>query len=288
MLRRLKLLMVLLTLSLVLAGCNRVGLAYRNLDVIIPWTLNDYLDMNAGQKSWFNDTLKEHLAWHCTTQLPGYLDWLDRLQQMVDSNQVTDAALQTRTVEAKQAIAEIAREITPSAVQLLQGLDDQQVKDMSDALAKDLRKRQDEYLTPPLAQQIKDRAERMSKRLDAWIGPLSTGQQNRVTAWSIELGAQNQAWIGNRAHWQAQFIEALQQRHSADFPQKIQQLLVDRESLWTPQYRAAYAQTEAAARSLLVDVMAQSSAAQRLKLTQKIDKVRSDFQALKCLKSAQS
>ncbi|OEC56142.1 MULTISPECIES: DUF6279 family lipoprotein [Pseudomonas] len=288
MLRRLKLLMVLLTLSLVLAGCNRVGLAYRNLDVIIPWTLNDYLDMNAGQKSWFNDTLKEHLAWHCTTQLPGYLDWLDRLQQMVDSNQVTDAALQTRTVEAKQAIAEIAREITPSAVQLLQGLDDQQVKDMSDALAKDLRKRQDEYLKPPLAQQIKDRAERMSKRLDAWIGPLSTGQQNRVTAWSIELGAQNQAWIGNRAHWQAQFIEALQQRHSADFPQKIQQLLVDRESLWTPQYRAAYAQTEAAARSLLVDVMAQSSAAQRLKLTQKIDKVRSDFQALKCLKSAQS
>ena len=52
-----------------------------------------------------------------------------------------------------------------------------------------------------------------------------------------------------------------------------------------PQYRAAYAQTEAAALSLLVDVMAQSSAAQRLKLTQKIDKVRSDFQALKCLKA---
>ena len=240
MLRRIKLLVVLLTLSLVLAGCNRVGLAYRNLDVIIPWTLNDYLDMNAGQKSWFNDTLKEHLAWHCTTQLPGYLDWLDRLQQMVDNNQITDAALQARTTEAKQAIAEVAREITPSAIQLLQGLDDQQVKDMGDALAKDLRKRQDEYLKPPLAQQIKERAERMSKRLVAWVGPLSPSQQNRVTAWSIALGEQNQEWIGNRAHWQAQFIDALQQRHSADFPQKIQQLLVDRESLWTPEYRAAF------------------------------------------------
>ena len=288
MLRRLKLLVLLLTLSLVLAGCNRVGLAYRNLDVIIPWTLNDYLDMNAGQKSWFNDTLKEHLTWHCTTQLPGYLDWLDRLQQMVDANQVTDAALQARTVEAKQAIAEIAREITPSAVQLLQGLDDQQVKEMNDALAKDLRKRQDEYLKPPLAQQIKERAERMSKRLDAWIGPLSASQQQRVMAWSVALGDQNNAWIGNRAHWQAQFIDAVQQRHSADFPQKIQQLLVDRESLWTPEYRAAYAQTEAAARGLIIGVMAESSVQQRLKLTQKIDNVRSDFQALKCLKSAQS
>ena len=286
MLRRLKLLVVLLTLSLVLAGCNRVGLAYRNLDVIIPWTLNDYLDMNAGQKSWFNDTLKEHLAWHCTTQLPGYLDWLDRLQQMVDNNQITDAALQARTTEAKQAIAEVAREITPSAIQLLQGLDDQQVKDMGDALAKDLRKRQDEYLKPPLAQQIKERAERMSKRLDAWMGPLSPRQQSRVTAWSIALGEQNQEWIGNRAHWQAQFIDALQQRHSADFPQKIQQLLVDRESLWTPQYRTAYAQTEAAARSLIIDLMAESTAQQRQILTQKIRKVRSDFQALKCLKAA--
>jgi len=286
MLRRLKLLMVLLTLSLVITGCSRVGLAYRNLDVIIPWTLNDYLDMNAGQKSWFNDKLKEHLAWHCTTQLPGYLDWLDRLQQMVDTNQVTDAALQTRTVEAKQAIAEVAREITPSAIELLKGLDDQQVREMNDALTKDLRKRQDEYLKPPLDQQIKERAARMSKRLDAWIGPLSASQQNRVTAWSIALGGQNQEWIGNRARWQAQFIEAVQQRQSADFAQKMQQLLVDRESLWTPQYRAAYAQTEAAARGLIVDLMAESTAQQRLKLTQKIDGVRSDFKALKCLKAA--
>ena len=288
MLRRLKLLVILLTLSLVLAGCNRVGLAYRNLDVIIPWTLNDYLDMNAGQKSWFNDKLKEHLAWHCTTQLPGYLDWLDRLQQMVDTNQVTDAALQTRTAEAKQAIADVAREITPSAIELLKGLDDQQVKDMNDALAKDLRKRQDEYLKPPLEQQIKERAQRMSKRLDAWMGPLSASQQNRVTAWSIALGEQYQEWIGNRAHWQAQFIEAVKQRQSPDFPQKMQQLLVDRESLWTPQYRTAYAQTEAAARSLIVDLMAESTVQQRLKLRQKIDGVRSDFKALKCLKGAAS
>ncbi|MDR0191146.1 DUF6279 family lipoprotein [Pseudomonas yamanorum] len=285
MLRRLKLLVMLLTLSLVLAGCNRVGLAYRNLDVIIPWTLSDYLEMNAGQKSWFNDKLKEHLAWHCTTQLPGYLDWLDRLQQMVDNNQVTDAALQTRTTEAKQAIAESARAITPSAVELLQGLDDQQVQDMEQAFAKDLRKRQDEYLKPPLEQQIKERAERMNKRLDAWLGPLSVSQQNRVTAWSIALGEQNQQWIGNRAHWQTLFIAAVKDRHSSDFPQKIEQLLVDRESLWTPEYRQAYAQTETAARSLIVDLMTQSTVQQRQKLTQKIDKVRSDFKALKCLKA---
>ena len=286
MLCRLRILVALLALSVLLSGCNRVGLAYRNLDVIIPWTLNDYLDMNAGQKSWFNDTLKDHLAWHCTTQLPGYLDWLDRLQQMVDNHQVSDAALQTRTLEAKQAIADVARQITPSAIQLLRGLDEQQVREMDQALAKDLRKRQNEYLKPPLAQQIKDRSERMNKRLDAWLGPLSASQQERVLAWSTALGAQNQQWIGNRAHWQAQFIAAVNQRASSDFPRKMEQLLVDRESLWTADYRQAYAQTEAAARSLLVDLMAESTVQQRQKLVQKIDKVRSDFQSLKCLKGS--
>ena len=286
MLRRLRILAALLVLSVLLAGCNRVGLAYRNLDVIIPWTLNDYLDMNAGQKSWFNDTLKEHLAWHCTTQLPGYLDWLDRLQQMVDSHQVSDAALQAHALEAKQAIADVARQITPSAIELLRGLDEQQVREMDAALTKDLGKRQNEYLKPPLEQQIKERSERMSKRLDAWLGPLSASQQERVLAWSTALGAQNQQWIGNRAHWQAQFIAAVNQRASSDFPRKMEQLLVDRESLWTADYRQAYAQTEAAARSLLVDVMAESTVQQRQKLVQKIAKVRSDFQALKCLKGS--
>ena len=286
MLRRLRILAALLVLSVLLAGCNRVGLAYRNLDVIIPWTLNDYLDMNAGQKSWFNETLKEHLAWHCTTQLPGYLDWLDRLQQMVDSHQVSDAALQAHALEAKQAIADVARQITPSAIELLRGLDEQQVREMDAALTKDLGKRQNEYLKPPLEQQIKERSERMSKRLDAWLGPLSASQQERVLAWSTALGAQNQQWIGNRAHWQAQFIAAVNQRASSDFPRKMEQLLVDRESLWTADYRQAYAQTEAAARSLLVDVMAESTVQQRQKLVQKIAKVRSDFQALKCLKGS--
>ncbi|MDR6945897.1 hypothetical protein J2Y39_000477 [Pseudomonas sp. 2957] len=277
----------LLIFTLALGACSRVGLAYRNLDVIIPWSLSDYVDMNGEQKDWFNDRLKEHLSWHCTTQLPGYLDWLDRLQAMVESNQVSDAALQERTAEAKQAIAETAREITPSAIELLQGLDDRQVAEMNDAFAKDLRKRQQEYVKPPLAQQIKERGERMEKRLNDWLGPLSDSQKQRVVAWTNALGDQNTQWIANRAHWQQQFSAAVAQRQSPEFPQRIETLLVNRERLWTADYRKAYANTEAQARSLFVDLMAQSTPQQRERLLKKIERVRKDFNDLKCLKAAQ-
>ncbi|MHA6233672.1 DUF6279 family lipoprotein [Pseudomonas fluorescens group sp. PF-69] len=277
---------ILLIFTLALGACSRVGLAYRNLDVIIPWTLSDYLDMNGEQKDWLNERLKKHLNWHCTTQLPGYLEWLDRLQSMVESNQVTDSALQARTTEAKKAIAETARQITPSAIELLQGLDDKQVAEMNDAFAKDLRKREKEYVKPPLAQQIAERGARMDKRLTDWLGPLSVSQEQRVMAWSTALGDQNTQWIANRAHWQKQFSEAVAQRQSPQFPQQIETLLVDRESVWTPQYRQAFANTEAQARSLFVDLMAESTLKQRQRLLNKIEGVRKDFSDLKCLKAA--
>lgn len=276
----------LLVFTLALGACSRVGLAYRNLDVIIPWTLSDYLDMNGEQKDWLNERLKKHLNWHCTTQLPGYLEWLDRLQSMVETNQVTDAALQARTSEAKKAIADTARQITPSAIELLQGLDDKQVAEMNDAFAKDLRKREKEYVKPPLAQQIAERGARMDKRLTDWLGPLSVSQEQRVMAWSTALGDQNTQWIANRAHWQKQFSEAVAQRQSPQFPQQIETLLVDQERLWTPQYRQAFANTEAQARSLFVDLMAESTREQRQRLLKKIEGVRKDFSDLKCLKAA--
>lgn len=277
---------VVLSISLALGACSRMGLAYRNLDVIIPWTLSDYLDMNGEQKSWLNDRLKEHLSWHCTTQLPGYLDWLDRLQTMIETNQVTDAALQARAQEAEQAIAETARAIVPSAIELLQGLDDKQVAEMNEAFAKDRRKRQEEYLKPSLEQQISERGARMEKRLNDWLGPLSSAQQQRVTAWSNALGDQNTQWLANRVHWQKQFSAAVAQRQSPQFPQRIETLLVNRESLWTPAYRQAFARTEAQARSLFVDLMAQSTPTQRERLLKKIEGVRKDFSDLKCLKAA--
>ncbi|MNF71174.1 hypothetical protein D3C76_275060 [compost metagenome] len=277
---------VVLTVTLALGACSRVGLAYRNLDVIIPWTLSDYLDMNGEQKSWLDERLKEHLSWHCTTQLPGYLDWLDRLQTMVATNQVTDAALQARAHEAEQAIAETAREITPSAIELLQRLDDKQVAEMNDAFAKDRRKRQEEYLKPSLDQQIKERSARMEKRLNDWLGPLSTTQQQRVATWSSALGDQNTQWLANRVHWQKQFSAAVAQRQSPQFPQRIETLLVNREKLWTPAYRQAFTNTEAQARSLFVDLMAESTPNQRARLLKKIEGVRKDFNDLKCLKAA--
>ncbi|TDV70253.1 DUF6279 family lipoprotein [Pseudomonas sp. LP_7_YM] len=269
-----------------LTGCSQLGLTYRHLDLIIPWSLSDYLDMHTAQKDWLDDRLKEHLSWHCTTQIPDYLSWLDRLQGMVETSQVNETQLKARTAEARQAIATISREITPSAVELLRQLDDQQVAEMQTAFDKDLRKHESDFVDQPLDQQIKDRAQRMEKRLNPWIGKLSATQRARVMQWSTSLGEQNRLWIDNRSHWQSLLLSAVKQRQAPDFDQRIAKLLQDRETFWTPEYRAAYDHTEQAAISLISDLMAQSSPEQRQKLLGKIADVRKDFTDLSCLKGA--
>ncbi|WP_397451764.1 DUF6279 family lipoprotein [Pseudomonas sp. NA-150] len=278
---------LLLTALLIVGGCTRIGLAYRHLDVIIPWSVNDYLGMNSTQKTWLDERLKQQLSWHCTTQLPGYLTWLDRLQQMVENNQVTEPELKARTAEARQAIAQVTHEITPSAVELLRKLDDSQVQTMQEAFAKDLREHQDEYVKPPLDKQIDDRAKRMEKRLVPWVGSLTPAQHQQVMTWSSTLGNQNQMWIDNRRQWQSLFVAAVQQRHAADFPQRISQLLGERDSYWSPEYRQAYDRTEQATTRLMVDLMAISTPQQRQRLVEKIADVRADFNDLSCLKAAQ-
>ena len=283
-LRLSKALLVAIGCALALAACSRIDLAYRNLDRLVPWSLGDYLAMNSEQKAMLDDRLREHLAWHCKTQLPGYLAWLDRVRGMVADDQVTDQALQQRTREAREAIGRVAEEITPSATELLRGMSDAQVAEMREAFREDISERQKKYVDTPLDKQIARRTERMEKRLTPWFGELTAVQKQRVQAWSQALGDQNREWIANRAHWQQQLLLAMNQRNDASFEPRLATLLQRKESLWTPEYRAAYQNTEQQARSLLVDLVHQSTPQQRRYLLERLSKVRTDFSELKCLK----
>jgi hypothetical protein len=282
--KRLLVALGLVVAALTLVACSRIDLAYRNLDRLVPWSLGDYLAMNREQKVLLDDRLRQHLAWHCKTQLPSYLDWLDRVRTMVAEDQVTDQTLQQRTDEARRAIGRVAEEITPSATELLRGMSDAQVAEMREAFREDISERQKLYVDTPLSRQITRRAERMEKRLTPWFGELNSAQRQRIQAWSQSLGDQNRQWIANRAHWQQQLVLAMNQRSDASFEPRLAQLLQRKESLWTPEYRVAFHNTEQQARTLLVDLMHQSTPAQRQFLQDRLSKVRSDFSELKCLK----
>lgn len=268
---------------LALVGCTRMDLAYRNLDTLIPWTLDDYLDMNREQKRWFEDRLAEHLRWHCQTQLPGYLPWLDRFERGVAERSLDDRTLRTLTGEAEQAAVAVAVQITPSAVELLQQLSDQQVGDLKAAFAKDIAKRRAEKVAPPLDEQVQRRASKMIKRLEPWLGDLHPQQINAVQDWSRQLGARDRIALEARARWQQALLEALAHRREPGFDARVSQLLQRRETLWPTAYKDERARSGAAARQLTLELLRLSDADQRRQLIERLQRLRERFASLSCL-----
>lgn len=275
-------LIVVLT-AVTLTACSRLNLAYRNMDTLIPWTLNDYLDIDRDQRQHLKAHVREHLDWHCRTQLPAYLDTLQQLRQQLASEQVSPQALHGHYREAREAVEQIAERITPSSIALLRQLSDRQVEELGQALDEDRREREEKYLEPPAEQQVRERAKRMQKRVETWFGSTSAAQRQRILAWSHALAGQNRLWLENRSQWQQAFLDAVRQRHEPGFEAHMARLLQNRESLWTDEYRQAFDRAERAGVQLFSDLYSLSDEAQRSHLMKRLGELDKDLGSLECL-----
>lgn len=275
-------LLLLMALSVLLAACSRVGLAYRNLDWLIPWRLNDYLSLNREQKVWLKPRLQAHLEWHCSSELPRYIDWLQRSEALLEQAQPSASQLSEQFAELDGALKRITGEITPSAIELLQSLNPRQVAELYAAMDEDNREDRQVFLEPPLATQISRRATRMQQRLRPWLGRLNDAQQARIAEWAQTLGEQNRLWLDNRLRWQTEFRVALDARRSADFPARLTRLLQERESVYEAGYRAAYSRSRQALAELLSDLLESADSKQRERLTARLRDLRRDLAQLAC------
>ncbi len=275
-----KSLILLLTLTLLLGACSRVGLAYRNLDWLIPWKLGDYVTLSSEQSAWLKPRLQEHLAWHCSVELPRYLQWLESSQAALSSRDSERLAAQFAAFD--EAMQRIAVEITPSSIELLRGLSPRQVEQLFEALEKQNDTLREEFLTPPLEQQITRRAERMSERLHPWFGKLNAQQNQEVEHWAHGLGAQNQIWLDNRLAWQAALREALEVRRGEDFAARMTALLQERERFYTGAYQARYEANRQAMAELIVALIEQADESQLERARKRLDGLHGELAAQQC------
>lgn len=265
-----KSLVLLLGLSLLLGACSRVGLVYRNLDWLLPWRLNDYLQLDREQRAWLQPRLRAHLAWHCSSELPRYLEWLQRTADLLEQAQPDANQLTMQLAEVDEALKRIAVQITPTSIELLRMLSDRQVAELHAAIDEDNLELYEDYLEPPLRVQIAERAARMEDRLQPWLGRLSTSQRTRIKQWATAMGGQNRLWLDNRMRWQEALRDAIRFRHAESFPAQITRLLQQRESYFDAQFRATYPRSRQSLAELFSDLLASADERQRSRLRHRL------------------
>ncbi|WP_070887855.1 hypothetical protein J3Q00_16790 [Pseudomonas sp. D2-3] len=278
----LKSLLLLLSLGLLVSACSKAGLAYRNLDWVISWRVDQYLDLDSQQKAWFKPKLQEHLAWHCSTELPRYVDWLQRTQDLLQEPAPDASQLEAQMIEAEQAFHAVVQQTNPTAVALLADLRPEQVERLYARMEKGNVEDRQKFLEPPLQTQISERAERLEKRLSPWFGSLNETQRARIGQWASERRDQNRLWLENRARWQSEFRSVLDQRDAEDFAQRMNQVLENRRGAHDEQATQAYEQSRQAMAALLSDLLAAADDKQRTQVNQRIASLQSDLAGQIC------
>ena len=278
----LKSLCLLLALGLLVSACSKAGLAYRNLDWVVSWRVNQYLDLDSQQKAWFKPKLQEHLAWHCSTELPRYVDWLQRTQDLVQQPAPDAGQLEAQMIEAEQAFHAVLQQTNPTAVALLAGLRPEQVERLYARMEKDNRENRQKFLEPPLQTQISERAERLEKRLKPWFGTLNDAQRARIGQWASERREQNRLWLENRARWQGEFRRVLDQRDAADFAQRMTHVLENRRGAHDEQTTQAYERSRQAMAALLGDLLAAADDQQRTRVKERLASLQTDLAGQIC------
>nr|WP_298142325.1 DUF6279 family lipoprotein [uncultured Pseudomonas sp.] len=278
----LRCLLLALYLGLSLAACSRIALVYSNLDWLIPWRLDSYLDLDRDQQAWLEPRLHAHLHWHCSSELPHYLDWLRSTQRIIEQPEPSAEALDAQLIEIDAAFARIGREIAPTAIALLQSLDDKQVAELFATFEKTNREAREKLLDPPLAIQIEERQERLEKRLRPWLGRLNDRQKAHIKAWAETLGEYNSLWLDNRLRLQHELRAALQARGSPDFAARLHRLLQDRDNFYDATFRQAYTNARQATARLLSQLLVAADREQRQHLSERLNDLRHDLGEQRC------
>ncbi|NQD79997.1 hypothetical protein HP436_07340 [Pseudomonas sp. CrR14] len=282
MLGHLKSAVLLLCVGVFIAACNQTSLAYRNLDWIIPWRVNQYLDLDSQQKAWLKPQVQAHLGWHCSAELPRYVAWLQRAQELLQQPHPDAGLLEAHMLEAEQAFHAVVQQTNTTTVALLGGLRAEQVERLYARMDKDNLEDQKEFLEPPVATQIKERAERLEKRLRPWFGALNDAQRKRVGEWASERREQNHQWLENRARWQAEFRAALDARGEVDFPERMSRVLESRRGTPDDEAEQAYRESRQAMAGLLSDLLATADDKQRMQASERLASLQTDLAGQIC------
>lgn len=119
-----------LVLTCLLYACSAAKLAYNQAPDLAYWYLDDYVDFSGEQSLQVKDDLNKLQAWHRQTQLPGYIDTLQKLQQKMpgDVNAAQTCAVLS---DVRRKFVVLAEQTQPAVVAMLDNLRSSQLDVMA-------------------------------------------------------------------------------------------------------------------------------------------------------------
>lgn len=255
-----KWILILLALS-VLSGCG-AKFVYHNMDWFITDYLEEYVTLTDHQESLVKEQINMLSHWHQSEELNNYILQFDQLLAM-DPTTVTVEQLQYHRDWIQAHYQSLVTHIFPSVYLLASDLSQQQVEEFMLGVAERHQKYADKYADLSESETRAKYEERISERMEQWLGDLTLEQTELVKHWARALQITTQDWVAYQSQLRVEINTLLDQRtHQEAFNQHLDKLLFSQEDFYSPVLKAKLNYNQQTSNEYIVSIVHLSTAQQ--------------------------
>ena len=271
-------------LLLVLSGCSSQFM-YNNLDWMIHWYLDDYIDLNKGQRKLFDEQFSIWHGWHRNEELAKYVAQLEQARGLIAEDKMTKADVDQQFNEARNHWIILRNRIAPDLIDIAVTLSDEQVADLFSAMSKENQKEQeklDELYAKSEQKRIEKRQNDIEENLEEWMGRLTSEQKTIIKRYVGQFRPNWQNWLVYQRHIQSEARKLFDTRNAnADFQSQLLQLMTNPESYRHKELNENSEFNSALFSDLTWEVLQTITPKQRAELLDTIDDYIDDFSDLR-------
>lgn len=260
-----------------LAACSSTTFVYNRLDSILPWYLDDYVDLNNTQDWQLDEMLAPFLAWHRQQELPRYVALLEQVEADLDGP-VSAAEVAGIYAGIEDAWLRLQDKSLDWLLALGASLSDEQVQEFLEELNERQEEYEEEYLERSELEYREDSYESLVDSMQDYLGRLNDAQRERLRAASLELRRSDSIWLQERAAW-LQRLDVLMQRQPG-WQQRVREAIALRDETVSEQYNATYEHNLEVIFSAIAAVLDSRSEKQDRRLRAELRDLREDLQTL--------
>jgi len=272
---------VVTAVAVALAGCaSVVRMAYNNGDIAVRMMANEYLDLQGNQAELFKVRLARLHEWHRLEELPRYAEAFDSAAARVTRG-ATREDVEWAVVTVSARYRALAGQAVDESIPVLVTLTPGNFTALEKKFEASNRKFTREHIDGAPAEREAARIEAISDRFEEWLGSVSAAQQ-RLIAEYVRAQPANQALrLADRKTRQRELLEILRwERDPAVMREKLHAFFVDYEARRDPAFVRASRQWQERVVTLVADILAVASPAQREYAAARLKRYAEDCRAL--------
>lgn len=281
---------VLLASIVFLSACSAIKLGYNNSVTFAHTYLSNKVDFDDKQSALLRTSLEELVQWHRSNELPKLARELQTIQTTLAAGDsviepVTTAQVQALNQTVRTSLRRTANQAAPLIAKNMLGFHPNQMPEIQAALKKSNEKYREERLPSNPEKRLEQSAERMTERLERWLGNLNKQQLVLVDNWAKNRSNNPEIWFQKRVERQQRFMVLANQAANRQIDQTAlsQQIAVLLNDWQNPANAAEKREAELrqqATIALIVDVLNVADATQRNNAADRAAGWAEDFQIL--------